>query len=144
MLYCPGLPTVCACTSIGTRVRKKAEEVHKMANLAENAAASLLGIVHPMIGREYSPHSRGSGWRAVRESRTENFFSCTAMGAKRRLNPTIKSGALALRRERHEPAPPVRFHSGKAASRRKRLSLRAGLRAPGWHEGCDASRSARH
>ena len=34
----------------GARAREKAEKIDKMADLAENASASLLGIVDPMIG----------------------------------------------------------------------------------------------
>ena len=49
-----------------TRRREKAEEVDKMADLAENASASLLEIVHPMIGRDVTGiHAIVDGQRFV-------------------------------------------------------------------------------
>ena len=34
----------------GARTGEKAEKIDEMANLAQNASTSLIGIVHPMIG----------------------------------------------------------------------------------------------
>jgi len=68
-LYGPALPTGLRLHLDRTRRREKAEEVNKKANFAENASASLLENVHPMIGRNVAAFTR-SGWPAVRGCRT--------------------------------------------------------------------------
>ena len=96
LLYWPGFGRLRVSTSTAARTGEETQEIHEMADLAEDAASALQGIVEPVIGgKEACIHPIVERQWFVQPSARKLFMS-KASGAKRRLKPTMRSGRLGI------------------------------------------------